>query len=68
MPSFNFFLGVVSEIEIQSFPIFPTWLPHYVTYDVIIIIKTFRMSSRTNGEIFVVFFSFKLQNAILIES
>ena len=53
MSSFNFFLGVVSEIEVQSFSIFPTWLPNHVTYDVIIIIKTFHMSSQTYGENFV---------------
>ena len=53
--SFNFFLGVVSEIEFQSFSIFPTWLPHHVTDDVTIIIKTFyeSMSSRTSGETFI---------------
>ena len=42
---FQFFLGAVSEV--QSFSIFQTWLPHDVTY-VIIIIKTFCMSSRTD--------------------
>ena len=51
MPSFNFFLGAVSEIqEVQFFGVFPTWLPHHVTYDVRILIKTFYMSSRSNGE------------------
>ena len=35
------------------FSVFPIWLPHHVTYDVIIIIKTFYMSNRTNGENFV---------------
>ena len=53
MPSFNFFLGVVSEIEVQNFPLFPTWLAHHVTYEIIIIIKTFYMSSRSYGENFV---------------
>ena len=53
MPSFNFFLGVVSEIEVQSFFRFSNWLPHHVAYDIIIIIKTFYMSSCTNGENFV---------------
>ena len=53
VPSFNFFLGVVSEIEVQSFSVFPIWLSHHVTYDVIIIITTFNMSSRTNVENFV---------------
>ena len=32
---------------------FPIWLPHHATYEVIIIIETFSMSSRTNGENFV---------------
>ena len=36
-----------------NFYIFPTWLPHHMTDDVIIIIKTFYTSSRTNGEDFV---------------
>ena len=45
-----FFLGAVSEMEVQNFYVFPTWLPHHVTYDVIIIIKTFHMGSRTDGE------------------
>ena len=53
MCGFNFFLHAVSEIEVQSFSVFPTWLPHHVTYDVIIIIKTFYMSSYTNGKNFV---------------
>ena len=48
-----FFLGAVSEIEVQSFSVFPTWLPYHVTYDVIIMIKTIYMSSRTYGENFV---------------
>ena len=53
VPSFNFFFGVVSEIEVQSFSVFPTWLPHHVTYDVIIINITFCMSIRSDGENFV---------------
>ena len=48
-----FFLGAVSEIEVQSFSVFPIWLPHHVTYDVIIIIKTFYKCNHTNGENFV---------------
>ena len=51
VPSFNFFPWCgFRDTEVQSFSIFPIWLPHPVTYDVIIIIKTFYMSSRTNGE------------------
>ena len=50
VPSFNFFLGAVSEI--QRSKVFPIWLPHHVTYDVIIIIETFNMSSCANGENF----------------
>ena len=41
------------ETEGQSFSVFPIWLPHHVTYDVILIIKTCYMSIRTNGEKFV---------------
>ena len=41
------------DTEVQMFPIFPIWLQHHVTYDVIIIIKIFYMSRRTNGENFV---------------
>ena len=48
MPSLNFFLGVASEREVRRFSILPIWLPHHVTYDVIIIIQTFYMSSHTN--------------------
>ena len=48
-----FFLAVVSEIEVQKFSVFLIWLPHYMTNDVIIIIKTFCMSSRSNCENFV---------------
>ena len=52
--SFNFFLGAVSEIEVQSFfSIFPTRLPHHVIYDVIIINKTFHVSRRSDGENFI---------------
>ena len=53
MTSFNFFLGAVSEIEVKSFSIFPIWLPHHMTDDVIIIIKTFYTSSRASVENFV---------------
>ena len=53
MPSFHFFFGAVSEIEVQSFSNFPAWLPHCVTYDVIIIIETFYTSRCTIGENFV---------------
>ena len=53
MPSFNFSLGAVSEIQRSKvFFVFPIWLPHHVIYDVTIIIKTFYVSSRTNGENF----------------
>ena len=52
-PSFNFFLHAVSEMEVQSFSVFPTWLPHHTTYDIIITIKTFDMSGRIYGESFV---------------
>ena len=41
------------DTEVQNFPIFPIRLPHHATHDVIIIIKTFYMSSHTNGENFV---------------
>jgi len=41
-----------SLMQFHRGPVFPTWLPHHVTYN-IIIIKTFYMSSRTNGENFV---------------
>ena len=43
------------DTEVQSFSFFPTWLPHHVTYDVIIITKTFCISSRVLGENFVKF-------------
>ena len=39
-----------TDTDVQSFSVFPIWLPHHVTDDVIIINKTFHMSSRTNGE------------------
>ena len=52
MPSFNFSLVSVSGLEVQSFSIFPTWLSHHVTYDVILIIKSFYMRSRSDGEKF----------------
>ena len=45
-----FFLGVVSEIQRSKF--FPTWLPHHVTYDITIMIKTFHISRCSYGEIF----------------
>ena len=45
-----FFLGGVSEIEVQSLSVFSNMAAHHVTYDVIIIIKTFYMNSRTDGE------------------
>ena len=35
------------------FSVFSTWLPHHMTYDVIIINKTFYMSSHSEGEKFV---------------
>ena len=51
VPSVNFFLGAVSDIQRSKvFTVFPTWLLHQVTEDVIIINKTFFMSSRTDGE------------------
>jgi len=45
-----FFLGGVSEIEVQSLSVFSNMAAHHVTYDVIIISKTFYMNSRTDGE------------------
>ena len=44
--SFNFFIGVVSEI--QRSKVFPTWLPHHVTDDVIILIVTFCISCQSD--------------------
>ena len=41
------------DTEVQSFSVFPIWLPHHLTYDVIIIIKTFHMRSPSNRENFV---------------
>ena len=38
--------------EVHIFSVFPTWLPHHVTYNVIIILKTFHLRSRTDGENF----------------
>ena len=38
---------------LDTFVLVPTWLPQHVTYDVIVIIKTFCMSVRYNGEKFV---------------
>ena len=51
--SFIFFHGAVSKIQRSKVFIFPTHLPHHVTNGIIIIIKTFYMSSRTYGENFV---------------
>ena len=48
---FQFFLWYgFRDIEVQSFSVFPLWLPHHVTYDVIIIMKTFHTSSCSDGE------------------
>ena len=53
VPSFNFFPWCsFRDTEVQIFPVFSIWLPQHVAYDVIIIIKTFYMSSRTNEENF----------------
>jgi len=38
------------DAEVQSFSIFPILLPHHVTYDIIIIMRTFYLSSRTYCE------------------
>jgi len=47
---FQFFLWCgFRDTEVQRFSIFPTWLPHHVTYDVIVMNKTFYMSSRSYG-------------------
>ena len=47
---FQFFPWFVfRDTEVQKFPIFPTWLPHHMTDDRVII-KTFYMSSRSDGE------------------
>ena len=55
VPSFNFFLGAVSEMQRSKvFSVFPTWLPHRMIYDIMIINdKTFYMTSRSSGENFV---------------
>ena len=54
MPSFSFFpYCSFRDTEVQSFSVFPTWLPHHVTYDVMVVIATFYMSSNTNRENFV---------------
>ena len=53
MTSFKFFLGAVSDTEVQSFSVFPTWLPQHVTCDVIILNETFYMRRRPYGENFV---------------
>ena len=51
-------VSIFSLVQFQGyrglnfFPIFPTWLPHHVTYDVIII-KIFYMSCRSYHENFV---------------
>ena len=51
---FQFFLWCgFRDTEVQSFSVFPTWLPHHVNYDVIITIATFYMSSRTYVENFI---------------
>ena len=51
---FTFFpWSAFGETEVQSFSIFPTWLPHQLIYDIIIIMKTFHRSSRFDGENFV---------------
>ena len=47
----TFFIGAVSDTEVQRVSVFPTWLPHHVTYD--IIIETFYMSCHTYGENFI---------------
>ena len=41
------------DTEVQSFSFFPIWLPHHVTDDVMILIQTFYMDSRSDGENFV---------------
>jgi len=51
--SIFFPLCVFRDTEVQSFSVFPTWLPHHVTYDVIIISITFYLSRRSCGENFV---------------
>ena len=39
--------------KVQSVSVFPTRLPHHVTYDILILIKTFHWSRRTNDANFV---------------
>ena len=41
------------DTEVQRFSFFPTWLPNHMTYDVIIIIKTFFRNRCTYDENFV---------------
>ena len=54
VPSFNFFPWCgFRDTEVQSFSIFPIWLPHYVTYDIIVMIETFYMSRHNDGENFI---------------
>ena len=50
---FQFFPLCRFREKVHSFSVFPIWLPNHVTYDIIIIIKTFHMSSCSNGENFV---------------
>ena len=45
VPTFNFF-----RYRGPKFFRFPIWLPRHVTFDIIIMIETFYMSSRTNDE------------------
>ena len=52
MPSFNFLFGAVSEMQRSKILFLSIWLPHPVTCDVIIIIKTCHMSCRANVENF----------------
>ena len=53
VPSFNFFLGAISDTEVQIFSVFLTWLPQHVTCDVIIAIKIFYMSCCIDDDKFV---------------
>ena len=48
-----FFLGAVFGDGGPNFSVFPIWLQHHVTYDIIIIFITCFMSSRNNVENFV---------------
>jgi len=45
--------AVLEKNIFKGFRINPTWLPHHVTYDVVIIMKTFSMSSLTFDDNFV---------------